>query len=620
MTINELRDIVDVLIIAVRVQDEIAELEKRFPISDRASGRLNYSISEIIRDDQKICVIAMVRCGEGPAAAQQVMNAAIDEISPDLTLTVGIGGGVPRDDLSLGLGDVVISSGGLDISRGELLPGRKLWVKEKAFPLHLQARMIIDRLNYIDSNWTTNESIGISRPNVEFLTQGLPSTSPEWVKLCQDSLMSLQERNRPVLHTGTIASGYCFIKDELSKLAKNVNKMIQLGILSDPLSAVDMETVGIHNASTRESRIYAWLSIRGISDMVGLTRDNAWSAYASASAASFAAALLRSNRKIPRRHAPRIERSGSDDKSKSIVSPFRLRSLVSQQALFFDFVLTEEAKIYSLFFDELIVQWPQKKNQTSIEVEMIRDADPSIKFDTVKYLNSQFKSISELVPDYEVDIYEYLDKRDTEAGQMIGSVKSGIVDYYRERLKANPDDLYVEIEIDKLSIYTCHTLGLWSRLRGERITFIGEEFEYFALRSCFLRSSLRDTSYSIGSVLQYLIPNVGKLTWNEIIEMKHHPYFDDFRMRMSDAVYLSHNGNGAEAERILREAFELSLRKLVEKFRPEIEFTKIRGSITEQLTDRDIRDIVCQGTLDEKRFGWMLFLLDIRQQLSSKSR
>jgi len=614
MTIKKLRGIVDVLIIAVRTQDEIAELEKRFPISDRAAGCLDYCISEITRDDDNPSVIAMVRCGEGPAAAQQVMNTAIDEISPDLTLTVGIGGGVPRDDLSLGLGDVVISSGGLDVSRGELLPGRILRVKEKPFSLHSQAQKLIDSLRHIDENWATGENIGISRPNVDILMQGLVNVPEEWVKRCQGSLTRLRERNRPMVHTGTIASGGYFVKDELSKLARNVNKLMSSGILSDPLSAVDMETIGVHNASERENRIYAWISIRGISDMVGLLRDNAWSAYAAATAASFAAALLRARRNTPRSHAPRIEWSGSDDTSKANTSSFMLRSLVSEQTLCCDFVLTDEAKIYALIFDELISQWPYQRSQSSVDVDMICDADSSIKLDTRKFLNSQFRSVSELVPEYKFDIYEYLYKKDTEAGRMFSRVKSGIVDYFRDRIKADLDDGYVELEIEKLSIYTCHTLGLWFRLREERLAFIGEEFEYCALRSCFLRTSLRDNAYSLGSTLQYLVPNVGKLSWNEIIEMKHHSYFDDFKTKMSEAVRSSRSGNAIEAERILREAFEFSLRRLVEKFRPDTEFTKIRGSITEQLPDAEIRDIISQGVLDEQKDAWMLFPVDLRRQ------
>jgi nucleoside phosphorylase len=57
------------------------------------------------------------------------------------------------------------------------------------------------------------------------------------------------------------------------------------------VAAVEMESAGVYRAT--HERGVPFLSIRGISDVVGLKREPAWTGYACHSAASFLRAFLR---------------------------------------------------------------------------------------------------------------------------------------------------------------------------------------------------------------------------------------------------------------------------------------------------------------------------------------
>lgn len=63
-----------------------------------------------------------------------------------------------------------------------------------------------------------------------------------------------------------------------------------------------MESVGVHYASVEDNRHFNWISIRGISDIIGLERDKAWDTYACAVSAAFTLALVKSLRSQPRRN------------------------------------------------------------------------------------------------------------------------------------------------------------------------------------------------------------------------------------------------------------------------------------------------------------------------------
>jgi len=100
---------VDFAIITTR-PDEFAAVLQRFPtkVQKGSSGR-TYGISQVRTKTGKACRVAVVHSSEqGNDTAQQVANDVINDLDPQIFLVVGIAGGVPSDDFTLG--DVVIST------------------------------------------------------------------------------------------------------------------------------------------------------------------------------------------------------------------------------------------------------------------------------------------------------------------------------------------------------------------------------------------------------------------------------------------------------------------------------------------------------------------------------
>src|SRR5439155_5123945 len=107
-TADEYKGKVDFAIITIRPY-EYRTVLKRFPTQIIARGKWDYSIAQLQSCDSHCYTVAVVRClRQGTNHAQSVTRDLIDDLNPKWILTVGIAGGVPDSDFTLG--DVIVST------------------------------------------------------------------------------------------------------------------------------------------------------------------------------------------------------------------------------------------------------------------------------------------------------------------------------------------------------------------------------------------------------------------------------------------------------------------------------------------------------------------------------
>jgi hypothetical protein len=160
--LSDWKEKVDFGIITVR-EDEFAAMLQRVPEEvGIASGRRQYNLRRLATDTGAAYTVAIVRClAQGNGEAQQVANALLEELAPRWLLVVGIAGGAPAAEFTLG--DVVVSTQVCDFSVGAVL---KDDVREYALQTWPRTRM---RLSMQQTYW----------PSVVILAHG--TTSPRAV-------------------------------------------------------------------------------------------------------------------------------------------------------------------------------------------------------------------------------------------------------------------------------------------------------------------------------------------------------------------------------------------------------------------------------------------------------
>lgn len=277
---------VDVGIITMKEEEYSALIDKFCPTKLHHGDKRNYSVTSI-ETDKGDCRVAITRCvQQGNGFAQTAANELIYDLNPRFMLVVGIAGGVPSEDFCLG--DVIVSDYIQDLTQ-EDTGSQSGEQRYNAFggPLHPEASRIVESLRSIEqlptpsnsSPWNSKDSIGVIRPSFD----GQHTTTEiEWNETITKALAKHAERNRLFATARRIASSDRLIKDpELLQQWRRVLKSV---------AAVEMESAGVYLLCQRHP--LPFLAIRGISDIVGWKRDEAWTLYACHSAAAYTKMLV----------------------------------------------------------------------------------------------------------------------------------------------------------------------------------------------------------------------------------------------------------------------------------------------------------------------------------------
>jgi nucleoside phosphorylase len=294
MNHHEVKGKIDFAIITIR-EDELRAVLDRFPGEEVEGQNRFYRLSRVPVRDGSTALVAIARAFEqGTGEAQTVARHTIDDLEPHWILVVGIAGGVP--DFEYTLGDVVLSTRVNDLTVHAVHESAPDQFAMSGGPSSHAVTKLVTALPMLESRlggWNTREAIGRDRPPVDWSKPDAVYGDEAWRKRVLDSLEhhfspSVTPR-QPVVKAGPIDSSDALIKD-----TKTLQQWLTL---TRNALAVEMEAAGVFRAvqSVRGSgREYPFLSIRGLSDIVGFKRHPDWTTYACHSAAAFTLALIQS--------------------------------------------------------------------------------------------------------------------------------------------------------------------------------------------------------------------------------------------------------------------------------------------------------------------------------------
>jgi nucleoside phosphorylase len=291
LELQEVKGKVDFAIITIR-EDELRAVLDRFPGETVESQNRFYRLSRVPVGNGSTALVAIARAFEqGTGEAQTVARHIIDDMEPHWILVVGIAGGVPDSEYTLG--DVVLSTRVNDLTvhaKHETAPDQ---FAISGGPSSYAVTKLITALPMLESKlqgWNTRDSIGRARPPVDWSKPESFYGDEKWQGRVLDSLkhhfgLSAAPRE-PMVRAGPIDSSDGLIKD-----TKTLQQWLTL---TRNALAVEMEAGGVYRAVRSGGREYPFLSIRGLSDIVGFKRHPDWTAYACHSAAAFTLALIKS--------------------------------------------------------------------------------------------------------------------------------------------------------------------------------------------------------------------------------------------------------------------------------------------------------------------------------------
>ncbi|WP_437568383.1 phosphorylase family protein [Sorangium sp. So ce542] len=298
MYVGEIKGRVDFGIITIR-EDEFEAVLARFDKVGVVEARRRYRIRRLPLDGGDAYTIAVVRCAEqGTSDALNTARDILEDLDPAFLLVVGIAGGVPAYEFTLG--DAIVCTRVADFSVEAVLNDHSREYALSGGPLHpVAAKLAADvRAMVRDdelADWNAPTSIGMDRPPV-MMEEGCFYGDDAWKKDVRDKLehhFGGKAARSPLVVTGPVASS-----DRLIKEAETLQVWLKI---ARQIQAVEMESAGVYRAA--HGRV-PFLAIRGISDVVGFKRHQNWTTYACHSAAAFTRAFLLTRPIAPRANPP----------------------------------------------------------------------------------------------------------------------------------------------------------------------------------------------------------------------------------------------------------------------------------------------------------------------------
>lgn len=283
----------DIGILTIR-EDEFRAVLAMFPVKagvgTHKGKHREYALRHAeIANGERYSIAVLRHVEQGTGEAQSAARDLLDDLAPRLVLVVGIAAALPSHDITLG--DVVLSTRIHDFTVEARKAGQETTYDTTGGPIDRALAGHIANLAAREEelgDWTSGLS---SRPPVSWTARGQLYGPPEWQRQLREKLEHHHgpraTPRAPVYKAGPIASSDRLVKDPALLFPWITTAR---GIL-----AVEMESGGVFRAARENCPM---LAIRGISDIVGLQRDDGWAKFASAAAAAFTRAFLRT-RPVP---------------------------------------------------------------------------------------------------------------------------------------------------------------------------------------------------------------------------------------------------------------------------------------------------------------------------------
>ncbi len=300
--ISELDTEIDIGILTVREDEFEAVLQRLDPTTHLLGGKNLYEfrkLTDMAGEEVAVAVTRILEPGQG--LAESIAGNMIEDLNPKWLFLVGIGGGMPSGDYTLG--DVILATRYHDFAVSAVMEEANVEYSDAGGPAHVKAERVLAVVKAYRaelSGWNRKDSIRLKQPKL-LVPDGKSDQSIYGSDAWKDKVLaSLSKHFRngvrprpPIFKAESVASSNSLIKS--AEVAETWLRTAR------DVRAVEMELAGVYRAARhRGQRDYPIIAIRGLSDIIGYIRNDDWTSYACQTAAAFACALIRSTAVVER--------------------------------------------------------------------------------------------------------------------------------------------------------------------------------------------------------------------------------------------------------------------------------------------------------------------------------
>ncbi|MBN8209852.1 hypothetical protein JI666_13935 [Bacillus sp. NTK071] len=158
----------------------------------------------------------------------------------------------------------------------------------------------------------------------------------------------------------------------------------------------------------------------------------------------------------------------------------------------------------------------------------------------------------------------------------------------------------------------------WRKLNEKvRCNFLSSYYEGLLLEA--VQEVESDDLYT--EIIGYTLPDINEYSWDEIIDLRNHPFFDSFRNKVAHLNDAANSSDIKLSEEIVEEIEQKDMKEMLEMFRPTPKSKVIKGIASNIPLPIPINPVSAYYAIDDvkreidlkKKYGWIYFLLDGRR-------
>jgi hypothetical protein len=164
-------------------------------------------------------------------------------------------------------------------------------------------------------------------------------------------------------------------------------------------------------------------------------------------------------------------------------------------------------------------------------------------------------------------------------------------------------------------------VSTWCRLNeGDAYTLLADENEAAVVNRVFESSQTAGVE-AFSAIASARIPNLKSISWERVLELRHHPHLEKFRSKLSSLEVEVRKGDTLTVTEVISEIELSDLRRLALLVEPSLKSSIVKAVVSNIPMPIPMNPIsVALGAKDvanahkiQKSFGWLYFLIELSQ-------
>lgn len=280
-----------------------------------------------------------------------------------------------------------------------------------------------------------------------------------------------------------------------------------------------------------------------------------------------------------------------------------------------DFPLGASGKLATLWFDEIVLQVPR---EDFLEVTLDKIAEelgwsPA----TLQEIHHVWVPIHKYQPNY-----GFLSKAWETDVPALREVAENITITETKREAPELPETHPGFmhEIAWAGAGLIEAVSLWVSLNEMgSCTYLPHQREHLVLQELFSAATRTEPLDIFSEVMLHRIPDVSTYTWEEVVELRHHQFFEAFRGKISELHKRLNKGAPKPIRELLEEVSRKDMVEMLQLLRPTPKQAVVKAiasnlpmplPINPLSLGLGVLDVIRTRTLS-KKYGWLYFLFDL---------